>query len=68
MARSSARSRSNWLKTSEVAEAVGISTRTLLRKLESGLLPEPQRDPKNNYRLWSAQDVAIITQILRERP
>ena len=68
MARSSARSRSNWLKTSEVAEAVGISTRTLLRKLEAGLLPEPQRDPKNNYRLWSAQDVAVITQILRERP
>jgi DNA-binding transcriptional MerR regulator len=68
MARSSVRSRSNWLKTSEVAEAVGISTRTLLRKLEAGLLPEPQRDPKNNYRLWSAQDVAIITQILRERP
>ena len=68
MARSSVRSRSNWLTTSEVAEAVGMSTRTLLRKLEAGLLPEPQRDPKNNYRLWSAQDVAIITQILRERP
>jgi DNA-binding transcriptional MerR regulator len=68
MSPSRKRSRSHWLKTAEVAEAVGISTRTLLRKLEAGLLPEPQRDPKNNYRLWSAQDVAVITQLLRERP
>ena len=49
--------RPEFLKTSDVAEILGISQRTLLRKLAAGIFPEPMRDPNNNYRLWRPEDV-----------
>jgi predicted DNA-binding transcriptional regulator AlpA len=62
------RTTSNWLKTTEVASILGISSRTLLRKLAAGKVEEPARDPKNNYRLWRPEEVeAIHQQILREK-
>lgn len=62
------RKTSNWLQTAEVASVLGISHRTLLRKLASGKLPEPARDPKNNYRLWRPEEVeSIHQQLLREK-
>lgn len=48
------------LRASEVAEILGMSERTLRRKLASGVLPEPRRDSTNNYRLWTADEVARI--------
>jgi len=62
------RKTSIWLQTAEVASVLGISHRTLLRKLASGKLPEPARDPNNNYRQWRPEEVeAIHQQILREK-
>jgi hypothetical protein len=62
------RKTSTWLKTTEVASILGISSRTLLRKLVAGKVMEPARDPKNNYRLWRPEEVeAIHQQILREK-
>lgn len=62
------RKTSTWLRTAEVASVLGISHRTLLRKLASGKLLEPVRDPNNNYRLWRSEEVeSIHQQLLREK-
>ncbi len=53
-----------WLRTTEVASILGISQRTLIRKLVAGMLPEPARDASNNYRLWRPEEVAAIHQQL----
>jgi len=59
---------STWLRSAEVASVLGISHRTLMRKLATGKIPEPARDPINNYRLWRPEEVeAIHQQILREK-
>ncbi|WP_396272921.1 helix-turn-helix domain-containing protein [Granulicella arctica] len=59
------RNPSIWLRSSEVASILGISQRTLLRKLASGKLLEPGRDPVNNYRQWRPEEVQELQQQLR---
>lgn len=62
------RTTSIWLRSAEVASVLGISHRTLLRKLASGKLPEPARDPANNYRQWRPEEVdSLHQQLLREK-
>lgn len=62
------RQTTTWLSSSEVASVLGISFRTLQRKLAAGVIPEPQRNPENNYRQWRPEDVeAIRLQILKEK-
>ena len=62
------RKTSTWLQSAEVASVLGISHRTLMRHLAAGKLPEPARDPINNYRLWRPEEVeALHQQILREK-
>jgi predicted DNA-binding transcriptional regulator AlpA len=64
----SPRKTSVWLRTSEVASVLSISHRTLLRKLAAGKIPEPARDPENNYRMWRPEEVeAIHQELLREK-
>jgi hypothetical protein len=48
------------LKTAQVARIIGISQRHLVRKLLDGTLPEPQRDPHSNYRVWKQRDVEAL--------
>jgi hypothetical protein len=68
MRKPSPRNTSTWLRSAEVASVLGISHRTLMRKLASGKIAEPTRDPINNYRLWRPEEVeAIHQQILREK-
>ena len=56
------------LLTSEVASVLGVSQRTLLRKLATGAWPEPMRDPENNYRIWRPAEVqALREELERER-
>jgi len=51
-----------------VASILGISQRTLMRKLVAGTLPEPARDAGNNYRLWRPEEVeAIHQQLLKDK-
>jgi predicted DNA-binding transcriptional regulator AlpA len=62
------RSISIWLRSAEVASVLGISHRTLMRKLAAGKIPEPARDPINNYRQWRPEEVeAIHQQLVREK-
>jgi DNA-binding transcriptional MerR regulator len=48
------------VSTAQAAKLVGVTTRTLFRWLDSGLLPEPKRMkmPGQLWRLWSAKDIA----------
>lgn len=54
------------LRMAEVAEILEMSERTLRRRLASGSLPEPRRDPNNNYRLWTPGEVQMLVQILQK--
>lgn len=49
-----------YLTTRQVAQSLGVSLNTIYRWLRAGRIPEPYRDPSNNYRLWTAEDVARI--------
>lgn len=49
-----------YLKTRQVAKILGISLNTLYRWLKAEKISEPNRDPVNNYRLWTAEDVERI--------
>lgn len=49
-----------YLKTRQVAKILGISLNTLYRWLKAERISEPNRDPVNNYRLWTAEDVERI--------
>jgi DNA-binding transcriptional MerR regulator len=48
------------VSTAQAAKLVGVTTRTLFRWLNGGLLPEPRRVkmPGQLWRLWSAKDIA----------
>lgn len=49
-----------YLKTRQVAKMVGVSLNTIYRWLKDERIDEPYRDPENNYRLWTLQDVEQI--------
>jgi predicted DNA-binding transcriptional regulator AlpA len=36
---------------------LGVSKKTLDRMIADGRIPKPVRDEKNNWRVWSQQDV-----------
>ena len=42
--------------TSEVAQKVGVSKKTLYSWLKKGIIDEPDRDYKG-YRIWSDEDI-----------
>lgn len=52
-------------RTTEVASVLGISARTLLRKLKSGEFPEPKRDQSNNYRIWTINDIDQLRELMK---
>jgi DNA-binding transcriptional MerR regulator len=54
--------------TQEVADILGVTKKTLLNWIRSGKVPEPRRDEKNNYRMWTAEDIAAIQRIQKELP
>jgi excisionase family DNA binding protein len=53
-------------KSAEVAKILGISSRTLYRMLADGRVPEPMRDPRTGYRVWTEVDVQAVREALRE--
>ena len=55
------------LNTSEVASLIGTTKQTILNWLREGRIIEPERNPINNYRLWTDQDITRIREMLRER-
>ena len=50
----------SYLTTRQVARMVGVSLHTIYRWLKAERIPEPYRDPGNNYRLWTVEDVGRI--------
>lgn len=53
-----------YLKTRQVARLLGVSLNTVYRWLKKEKISEPLRDPENNYRLWTAEDIERIRQEL----
>lgn len=49
-----------FLSSAEVAEILGVTKTTLKLWLRLGKIHEPERNPTNNYRLWSAVDIAEL--------
>ena len=58
------RERSTLYLSSQVAKILGISSRTLYRMLADGRIPEPMRNPENQYRLWTEVDIQTIREAL----
>jgi excisionase family DNA binding protein len=54
------------LSSAEVAQMLGVTKTTLKTWLRAGKIPEPERDPSNDYRIWTLQEVDQIRQKLRE--
>ena len=59
--------RSSFLLTAEVASLMGITKQTIFNWIREGRILEPERNPANNYRLWTEQDVGRIRDMIRER-
>lgn len=49
--------RSHIYRSSQVAVILGVSKKTLDRMIADGRIPKPARDFKNNWRVWTHQDV-----------
>jgi predicted DNA-binding transcriptional regulator AlpA len=49
-----------FLTTVQVARILGVTKKTLYRMLQDGRVPEPQRDPTNNYRVWISQQIEAV--------
>lgn len=56
-----------YLKSGEVAELLGVTKQTLLNWLRDGKILEPERNPVTGYRLWTVADVEQVRRMLRER-
>jgi predicted DNA-binding transcriptional regulator AlpA len=54
------------LTSSQVARLLGISQRTLFRKLKAGTIPEPARNASNRYRQWRPDEVPQLRELLKE--
>jgi predicted DNA-binding transcriptional regulator AlpA len=63
----SMRSEEPKLTSSEVARLLGISQRTLFRKLKDGTIPEPARNAHNRYRQWRPAEIPPLRDLLKER-
>jgi excisionase family DNA binding protein len=49
--------RSHIYRSSQVAGILGVSKKTLNRMIADGRIPAPVRDNKNNWRIWTHQEV-----------
>ena len=55
-----------YLKTSEVARILSVSTQTIYNWLREGRISEPERHPLTLYRRWTTKDVDMIRNAVRE--
>jgi len=56
-----------YLRTAEVADILRVTKRTLKNWLRREFIPEPQRNPSNQYRLWTLEDIEAARRLLQER-
>lgn len=52
------------LTTQQVARVLGLTKKTLYRMMQDGRIPEPPRNPHNNYRVWLPQEVERLREVL----
>lgn len=50
-------------KVSDVAEILGITTRSLYNWEKAGKIPRPHRDPMSNYRLYTKEDIEKLKKL-----
>lgn len=50
--------------TEEVAQALGISKQTLIRYEKKKLLPKARRNPFNNWRVYTRDDLEKLLRIM----
>lgn len=55
------------LNTAEVASLIGITKQSLLNWIRQGRVIDPERNPANNYRMWSEGDVQRLREMIREK-
>jgi excisionase family DNA binding protein len=60
------RDRDRGYRSGQVASILGISSRTLYRMLADGRIPEPMRNPANQYRLWTEVDLQTVREALQK--
>lgn len=56
-----------YLRTSDVAEILGVTKKTVKNWLKARIIPEPDRNPINQYRRWTLDDVEAVRRVLSER-
>lgn len=49
--------------TQEVTDILGICKKTLFNWERAGKIPKARRDPMNNYRVYSEQDIERLKEI-----
>jgi predicted site-specific integrase-resolvase len=54
------------LYSSQLAEKLRVSKRTLDRMIKDGRIPEPNRDQHNEWRFWTIQEANEIEAALRK--
>ena len=60
------RDRDGLYRSAQVARILGMTPRTLYRMLASGRIPEPMRNPDNQYRMWTEVDLQAIREVLQK--
>lgn len=53
------------LSTSEVSEMFGVTRATLARWIKEGKIPEPARNPDNNWPIWRQPELDAIARALQ---
>ena len=56
-----------YLRTAEVADILSVTKRPLKNWLRREFIPEPRRNPSNQYRLWTLADIESARRLLQER-
>ena len=57
--------RPQYLTSTEVADLLGVTKRTLFNWLKAGKIPQPQRRP-NGYFRWTLEDVQLLRSLQEE--
>ncbi|HYZ74460.1 MAG TPA: helix-turn-helix domain-containing protein [Chthoniobacterales bacterium] len=59
--------RSHLYRSSQVATVLGVSKKTLGRMIADGRIPKPVRNGRNNWRIWTHQDVQELKEELQNK-
>lgn len=55
----------NRYTSQQTADILGIYKRTLLNWETSGKIPKAKRDPMNNYRYYTKEDISLLKRVTK---